>query len=204
MRSHNHLITGTFISTVVLTTDIHLLKSSNETVVHVGEVIKDFFIPKTLTTPVLMILYIVAGVLLIWLGTIFPDCDQHTSMVGRVIHIPVAHRTWTHAVWIPTMFLIASYWVPILRWFVLGYIEHIWCDSLSVGGICWLYPITRYKQTGSGRYKRHLCMFYHTGEITETIVMVLICVVCGIADYLLIFGDNSPVEYITKSLAQSI
>ena len=47
-------------------------------------------------------------------------------------------------------------------------------------------------------------MFYHTGEITETIVMVLICVVCGIADYLLIFGDNSPVEYITKSLAQSI
>lgn len=188
MRAHSHLISGTFITTTVAAADWCLLHSSNSTTVHVGEMIKNFFIPDSISGMLWFIAYLAGGVLLLYLGMLLPDCDLQTSTIGRVFYIPARHRTWVHALWIPMIFLGISYWLPIFRILTLGYIEHLWCDSLSVGGICWFYPIG----SRNGKPKRHLIGLYNTGEISETIVMVLICVVCGISDWLLIFGNKLP------------
>ena len=37
------------------------------------------------------------------IGSVAPDIDSERSLVGRHIHLPVEHRTITHALWIPAL-----------------------------------------------------------------------------------------------------
>ena len=195
MRSYDHVISGTFISTVVVSTTVHLVTSDNEIMVKAGNIIKEVFIPNDMSW-ILTLLYVVGGSILLWIGMMFPDCDHPNSRIGRVFHIPVAHRTWTHAIWIPAMLAVAAYWCPLVSWFILGYMEHLWCDDLSADKICWFYPI------GKNSRKRGLRL-YHTGEVSETVVMVMICVICGIADYLLLFGNSTPAAVVQSWMSRS-
>lgn len=108
-------------------------------------------------------------------GCLLPDIDQEKSTLGKIIHIPVQHRTWTHTIWIVAILAILSIFVPCLFWLCLGCMLHIFYDSLSKGGICWFYPISQYKTWTSGAQvkKNHKIYLYRTGETSELIITML-------------------------------
>lgn len=122
------------------------------------------------------IVWYVSGLLLFLLGTLLPDIDSETSILGRFIHIPIGHRTWTHTIWIPIMLFGLSIWYHIIIWLCLGYFLHLFWDSLSYGGICFLYPISKYRTYGSGAKvkQKHIFKFYRTGKTSEYVLIGVI------------------------------
>lgn len=91
------------------------------------------------------------GFALFWtlyvLGLLIPDCDTEESFISRIIYVPVEHRTWTHSIWpVLCLCLTGVFYRPALG-LALGMAVHILCDAISVSGICWLYPITKYKDS---------------------------------------------------------
>ena len=109
-------------------------------------------------------------------GSLLPDCDQEKSLMGRIIHIPVQHRTWTHTIWFVALLSVLIIASPCFIWLAYGYTLHIFYDSLSKGGICWFYPISGYKKWTSGAQvkRNHKIYLYRTGEESETILTTLI------------------------------
>lgn len=82
---------------------------------------------------------------LYFLGLLLPDCDNAESFISKIIYIPVGHRTWTHSIWpILCLFILGIFWHPITG-LAFGMLIHIFFDALSVSGICWLYPLTKYR-----------------------------------------------------------
>ena len=106
--------------------------------------------------------------LLFLLGTCLPDVDKPNSILGRFLYIPVRHRTWTHAVWIPTAILVVSFTCHILFWIWFGYILHLFWDSLSYCGVCYFYPISNYRYYGKAQVKKkHILKLYRAGQGSE-------------------------------------
>ena len=123
------------------------------------------------------------GAVLFFIGTYLPDIDNPNSRFGKVFHLPVEHRTWTHAIWFPAVMALLSIVFPPLLWLVLGYVLHLFWDSLSRGGVCWFYPISRYNKYGSGAQvkRKHPVKIYAVGEMSEYIlvgVIVAIALIC--------------------------
>lgn len=190
MQGTNHIISNT--CSIVLSAEcLFLVKDitiKSVPVIHnLCESILNIMTPHT-TSTILLCAWWAGAVFLFYLGTLFPDCDSKNSILGRVFHIPVEHRTWTHAIWLPIILLICSFWVPILSYFCVGYFLHLFWDNLSVGGVCFLYPITKYKHYGntSAKIKRgHLIKLYRTGKISEYIVVgILIAVTIAVTIYM--------------------
>lgn len=110
----------------------------------------------------------ICGLLCLIIGALLPDIDLRDSMISKLVHfhIPIRHRTWTHTLWLLLIPIIIG-WVLLLRssncnasflWFslALGIFWHLVMDSLSVGGVCWLYPITQYINYPDGAHiKKH-------------------------------------------------
>ena len=94
-------------------------------------------------------------------GTLLPDIDKKTSMLGRYVHIFVKHCTWTHTAW--ALFIL-----------------HLLMDSVSWAGICWFYPIQQYRYYPNGAFvaKNHKCKLYHAGAKSEIVFMWLIVLIC--------------------------
>lgn len=136
----------------------------------------DFVIGKTFHGP--FILWIVGGFLLFLLGTLLPDIDSENSLLGRYIHIPIEHRTWLHTMWIPMIFLIVSIWYPILIWLGLGYMIHLFWDSFSYCGVCYFYPISKYRRYGNGAKvkQKHLFKLYRAGKSSEYVFISMIVI----------------------------
>lgn len=118
---------------------------------------------------------IAAGCLFYSLGLLLPDCDQPGSTLGKYVHIPVEHRTWTHTLW----FMLPFIGLGFLFWpfwaLAAGMAVHLFCDSLSKCGVCWLYPISKYKHfggKGAKIKKGHFVSLYSSGK-GETIVCSL-------------------------------
>lgn len=128
--------------------------------------ILDYLKPQTII-PIWV--FIPICLLLFLLGTCLPDADKRNSIIGRFLYIPVRHRTWTHAVWIPTAILIGSFACHILFWVWLGYILHLFWDSLSYCGVCYFYPISNYRRYGNGAQvkKKHIFKLYRAGQGSE-------------------------------------
>lgn len=79
------------------------------------------------------------------LGLVLPDCDNEDSYISRIVHISFDHRTWTHSVWaVLLLLLLGILYHPVLG-LALGVFVHIFVDSFSRAGVCWLYPFTKYK-----------------------------------------------------------
>lgn len=138
----------------------------------------DFLTPDTTSVTMVCIWWTIA-VVLFYLGTLLPDCDSKKSIIGRIIYIPVEHRTWTHTIWIPLCIFICSIWLPILFYFGAGYLLHLLWDNLSVGGVCFLYPINGYKHygnTGAKVKQGHWLKLYRTGKVSEGIVVGVLVV----------------------------
>lgn len=117
----------------------------------------------------------VVCIVLFVIGSLLPDIDQESSTLGKIIYIPVQHRTWTHTFWIIAFLAVLSVSVSCLMWLCLGYLLHLFYDSLSKGGICWFYPLSQYKTWTSGAQikKNHKIYLYRTGETSELIITML-------------------------------
>ena len=126
--------------------------------------------------------YLLVSLILLMFGALLPDIDSKSSILGRILYIPIQHRTWTHSIWfvIPLIFLGLVH--PVLRFVWIGCITHIVADSFSRGGVCFLYPISTYRRYGNGAFiaRGHKMKLYRTGFKSETVCVVL-CVVCSIA-----------------------
>ena len=122
-------------------------------------------------------------------GILFPDVDSKKSVLGRVLYLPVKHRTITHSVWPLLLFGYLSIWTPYAAVFCLGMFFHLLEDSLSAAGICWFWPFVRYKEYSSGAFVApgHQVRLYHTGRASESILSVVLiflflaaAVCCGV------------------------
>lgn len=116
---------------------------------------------------------------LFWLGSLLPDIDSKKSILGKFLHLPVKHRGVTHSVWALSILSILTLFCNPLFWLTLGYFLHILMDSLSAGGICWLYPIQKYREYPGGAKVApgHWLKLYRTGETSEVVITILFCAV---------------------------
>lgn len=119
-------------------------------------------------------------VLFVVIGTLFTDCDSKTSILGRIIYIPVEHRTWLHAIWIPLLCAFAGLRFAPAGWFALGWFLHEFMDSFSREGNAYLYPITKYNKYGSAKVKKgiHNFKLYRTNSRSETIFVIFVIAIC--------------------------
>lgn len=96
-------------------------------------------------------------------GTLAPDADNPNSMVGRRFYIPVGHRVSLHSIWPVLIFACLGRLHVFLRpliFFALGWLAHLICDSFSMRGVRFFWPISG----ASHRFR-----VYTTGEATEYI-----------------------------------
>lgn len=109
------------------------------------------------------------AVLCFYIGTLLPDIDSETSAMGKVIHIPLQHRTWTHSIWAVILMLLLSSSVSYARWLMLGYVLHLLGDSFSAAGLCFWYPLEQYIVYDSGAFvaPNHRCKLYHAKKKDE-------------------------------------
>lgn len=114
------------------------------------------------------------------MGTLLPDIDNEKSILGKHWHIKMEHRTWTHTVWFLSPLALLSIKFVFARWLALGYFLHLFWDSLSVGGICWFYPISQYKYFGTSGAKikkNHKIYLYRVGKKSEAVLVTILVVI---------------------------
>lgn len=138
------------------------------------------------------------------LGSLLPDIDSPDSMLGRYVHLPVQHRTLTHAIWIPlVLFVLAiigwgsSFWSLVAFGISLGWFSHIAVDGVSTAGVAYLWPMTDYIRYSSGAFcaKGHThWKLYRTGETSETMVVVAIVVLTVVLVVLLSQLPNEQID----------
>lgn len=133
--------------------------------------------------------------LVILFGTLCTDCDNKNSIMGKLIYIPVEHRTWLHAIWIPALCFFAGLVFKPAMWFALGWFLHEFMDSFSKAGNAYLYPIVGYNNYGEAKVKKgvHNFKLYYAGKQSETVFVVCVVVICLLLSILFI---RSPYHYI--------
>ena len=112
---------------------------------------------------------------LLFLGSLLPDIDSEKSTLGRYFYLPVRHRTLTHSVLFLLPFIIGGvFWTPFL-WLAFGMFTHLFCDSLSKAGVCWFWPVSKYRRYGSGAFvkREHWLKLYESGHWSEFVVLGL-------------------------------
>lgn len=116
--------------------------------------------------------YLFAGLscLFFLLGTLLPDIDYPYSTLGRIIYIPVKHRTWTHTIWFVILFSVFSIWFRPLIWLAVGFFLHLFWDNFSYSGVCFIYPIIK-------KRKHHPIKLYETSGPSEFIVLVIVIMI---------------------------
>lgn len=101
-------------------------------------------------------LFIIGVVLVLALGSIWPDCDTSSSMVGRYVPtFAMRHRGWTHTDWALMLLVGMCLFDPthLGWWFTIGYASHLFFDELSVAGRVHFYPITNFKVISRGGHE---------------------------------------------------
>lgn len=138
-------------------------------------------------------LWSIACLMALWLGSLAPDIDHASSLLGRrsrwfagwlqaLPHRGVTHTDWF---WLP-LFAVSIFipWCGWAFWAWFGAQLHNEFDGLSQGGRVRWYPLSRYRlyrlgggrqAVGPDRYHRGV---YSTGDRRET-VLVATTVVCS-------------------------
>ena len=133
------------------------------------------------------------------IGSLFPDIDSHKSALGRYIYLPVSHRTWTHS-FISVLLLFPLLFAGFIGiFFFLGYVLHLLADSVSAGGICWFYPLVRFREYSSGAKVApgHRIKLYHTGKLSEKwFVFFILLMVCFISFVTGVWGHGFYALYV--------
>ena len=129
------------------------------------------------------------------IGGLLPDIDTPTSMVSKSIPLlPKAinrafgHRTFTHSLMIPVLIGIVIAWGLSAGWmtkntllalicFLAGFMMHLVQDTLTKGGVPWLYPLKK---------KRFSLLPIRSGNPVEVIfTLILVAVYAGGLSYIL-------------------
>lgn len=126
-----------------------------------------------------MVLFVLASLI----GSVFPDIDHPSSLMGRLV-LPISwlinktfgHRTITHSVLgFGLISYIAFTWMgnlsPMWLGFVLGYISHLLGDMLTIQGCPLLWPHKR---------RFALSLGIKTGSYLEVAVLVLCSIGCAL------------------------
>ena len=178
MNGKHHIATG-IATAVIIDTGIKFMTSKLE-ITNIFQAYHDFiFKTPTLETDADIVIssisYLFFAALFIT-GCLLPDIDSKESMLGRYIHLPIEHRTWTHSIWGLIILAVASFYIPYIFWLFYGCFLHIFYDSLSRCGICWFYPFSQYKTypTGAKIKKGHFIYLYRTNNISEKITAACI------------------------------
>lgn len=122
--------------------------------------------------PILLIFY--------YIGTIFPCIDSYDKIVNfirkKIISFNIKTCEFFHNIWfifVLTIILVCcnNIMIKLSIWFFnMGYFFHLFYDNLSVYGLCWTYPFSKYKIYSNNKRvkKRHKLRFYNTGTKSET------------------------------------
>ena len=199
MKGDQHLITGAAVATFSVAAYQQITNSwSNANAVDLVINLKNFIVPENIILgTVAILLYII--------GLLAPDCDSPNSTLGRFIYIPVEHRTWLHTLWFVITFLIIGIFFRPFIAFMLGYLVHLIFDSPSKCGICWLYPISKYKKyPNGGKVKKGHVVILYWNDLTAYVLcffvwVITICYVLGIMNivpslHTFVIGLDSKVE----------
>lgn len=98
------------------------------------------------------------GLPLFIVGTVLADADLPHSLAGRfmpwgtmwqcknasrsVATSPIAHRGWTHTLWMLLgVGALAATVAPVLVWLLAGMVTHVLLDAMSMAGWVWYYPL---------------------------------------------------------------
>lgn len=114
------------------------------------------------------------------LGNLLPDIDNPNSLIGRVVHVPVEHRTWLHAIYLYLLIAALGFVHPAFSWLFFGVFVHLFWDSFSAMGNCWFYKLfSDYKEYPNGAKikKGHKLKLYHAGEWSEYLLLFVIMAV---------------------------
>ena len=193
MRGIQHIITGTAITLTaygVLCTDFvqstpyisdvanKALDFCSEGFLYKSEFIRNNFQadllvvePETLRIPLISFMFLLLGLLL-------PDIDMPNSTLGKHFYLPIEHRTWTHTVWFMALFGIIGYFFHPIMWVAIGIFLHLFCDSFSRCGVCWLYPITKYRHYGNAKIKNNHFLYFYQGDISSWVTTVVVVIIC--------------------------
>lgn len=144
--------------------------------------------------------YLVAGgtVLTTMVGSLFPDIDSRTSKLGSKMKITSAivsklfgHRGFLHSpLFALVMLLICglmfkkasiSGYALLYYGFVIGMLNHLFCDMLTKGGIPLFYPALRWKFS---------ILPMKSGSKWEFIPLTITCVLMVVITILLIYGGT--------------
>ena len=166
MNGKQHLTTGVTCAALDIAIYAKITRDwSDEIAVNAIKSFAEFVIPRGLVN-------IIPGCMLFMFGLLFPDCDNKRSILGRIIHIPIEHRTWVHTVWFMLpFFLLGLLYRPMLL-FVYGYFLHLLFDSPSRQGVCWFNPYG-YKHYNKAKIKRGHFIYLYRSEAQAWIL-------CGI------------------------
>lgn len=115
------------------------------------------------------IVYLFFSTLFFWFGTLLPDIDSKSSILGSCLYVPVKHRTWTHSIWALIIVSFVGLLHPWFRLMPVGFGLHLLCDQFSASGLCFFYPFKKYivYDTGAFVAPGHTWKLYHTGRLSE-------------------------------------
>ena len=163
------------VTTAVVAVDTYILLSrldSNSFLRAGSDACRDFLISdSSLPVPV----FLAISLFLYIIGGLLPDVDLHTSALGRFIHLPFEHRTWTHAIWWPALLCGFGVLHRFLFYLGIGMFIHDFWDAFTPAGINWLYPI-------KSRFIK--VSFYRSSGISELIVDIVVLGLCLIYTFI--------------------
>lgn len=171
MTGKQHIVAGTTLTVLTVAAYENVKYNwTNDRVVDMITNIKEFVIPQNMLLIPVCLIFLVLGFLL-------PDCDSQKSMLGRFFYVPIEHRTWTHTIWVILLFSIIGIFFKPFFCLAFGYFTHLLVDSPSRCGVCWLYPISKYKNYGHAKIKKgHFVYLYASDPMAWILCGVLITI----------------------------
>lgn len=179
MMGKEHMIVNSAIVTTVGCVCHEILLSSNHICYDIVSKVIDYFYPMGLYSR-LFLPWTFALFLAMLLGTVLPDIDSKNSILGRYIYIPLQHRTWTHTFWIVALLFVLGLRWSLIGGVFVGYFLHLCIDAVSAAGICWFYPIQKYRKYPSGAFvaKNHKMKLYYAGKRSEKVFFFFVILLC--------------------------
>ena len=175
MMGRSHIITGACALEHVYVVSVLIEKADIMPLTMVQQIFQSYLgITESSLVSVIMV---PAYLAVYFIGTLLPDIDNPRSLLGRIVHIPVRHRTWLHAIYVYLVIGALGFMYPICAWLFLGVFVHLFWDSFSANGTCWFYKLfSDYREyPGGARVKKgHKLKLYHAGEWSEYLLLFII------------------------------
>ena len=152
--------------------------------------IVDYFFPANLSFKYRFfktLFILILSILFLKIGTLLPDIDNKGSVLGSKLYNMgidiesyIGHRTYTHSIWLVLiLFVLGKFFVPF-RFMFFGVLVHIFVDSFSKAGICFVYPLKKYIHYNSGAFVAdgHRYKLYTTGSDREYLIVKYVKIIC--------------------------